>query len=81
MKILLAASAVVLLTAAPSFGGAVASQTNPQYRQCVQQGLQACYPRDGNGNIYRPNPDTPEGIAFEQCAAWVRADCAALYPN
>lgn len=81
MKILLAASAVVLLTAAPSLGGAAASQTSPQYRQCVAQNMLPCYPRDGNGNIYRPSPETPEGIAFEACAAAVRADCAVLYPN
>jgi hypothetical protein len=81
MNILLAASAVALLTAAPSIGGAAAPQTSPQYRQCVVQNMQACYPRDGNGNIYRPSPDTPEGVAFEACAAAVRADCTALYPG
>ncbi len=81
MKILLAASAVALFVAAPTLSGAAALQTSPQYRQCVVQNMQACYPRDGNGNIYRPSPETPEGIAFEACAAAVRADCAALYPN
>ncbi|QDH74663.1 hypothetical protein [Brevundimonas sp. M20] len=81
MKILLAASAVALFVAAPTLSGAAAPQTSPQYRQCVVQNMQACYPRDGNENIYRPSPETPEGIAFEACAAAVRADCAALYPN
>lgn len=81
MKILLAASAVVLLTAAPTLGGTATTQTNPQYRQCVTQNMLPCYPRDEHGAIYRPNPDTPEGIAFEQCGAYVRADCAALYPG
>ncbi len=33
-----------------------------------------------NGAIYKPSPETPEGVAFEACAAAVRADCAALYP-
>jgi hypothetical protein len=71
MKTLLAASAIVLLTAAPSIGAA--PQTNPQYRQCVTQNMLPCYPRDEHGAIYRPSPETPEGIAF--------ADCAALYPG
>lgn len=81
MKTLLAVSAVALLAVAPSVSVGAAPQTSPQYRQCVVQNMQACYPRDGNGAIYRPNPETPEGIAFEACAAAVRADCAALYPG
>ncbi|WP_420480033.1 hypothetical protein [Brevundimonas sp. FT23028] len=40
-----------------------------------------CYPHDEHGAIYRPSPETPEGIAFAACAAAVRADCAALYPG
>ncbi len=81
MKTLLAVSAVALLAVAPSVSVGAAPQTNPQYRQCVTQNMQPCYPRDGNGAIYRPNPETPEGIAFAACAAAVRADCAALYPG
>lgn len=80
MKILLAVSAVALLAVAPSVSVGAAPQTNPQYRQCVGQRMMPCYPRDENGAIYRPSPETPEGIAFEACAAAVRADCAALYP-
>lgn len=80
MKILFAVSAVALLAVAPSVSVGAAVQTSPQYRQCVVQNMQPCYPRDGNGAIYRPSPETPEGIAFEACAAAVRADCAALYP-
>lgn len=78
MKILLAVSAVALFAVAPTVGAA--PQNNPQYRQCVGQGTMACYPRDGNGAIYRPSPGTPEGDAFEICTAAVRANCAALYP-
>lgn len=81
MKILLAVSAVALLAVAPSVSVGAAPQNNPQYRQCVGQRLMACYPRDGNGAIYKPDPESPEGIAFEACAAGVRADCAALYPG
>lgn len=80
MKTLLAVSAVALLAVAPSVSVGAAAQTNPQYRQCVVQNMQPCYPRDEHGAIYRPNPETPEGVAFEACAAAVRADCAALYP-
>jgi hypothetical protein len=79
MKILLAVPAVLLLAVAPSVGVS-APQNNPQYRQCVGQRMMPCYPRDGNGAIYKPSPETPEGVAFEACAAAVRADCAALYP-
>ena len=80
MKILLAVSAVALLAVAPSVSVGAAPQTSPQYRQCVVQNMQPCYPRDANGAIYRPSPETPEGVAFAACAAAVRADCAALYP-
>lgn len=79
MKILLAVSAVALFAVAPTVGAA--PQNNPQYRQCVGQHMMPCYPRDGNGAIYKPDPDSPEGIAFEACAAAVRANCAALHPG
>ena len=79
MKILLAVSAVALFAVAPTVGAA--PQTNTQYRQCVGQRTMPCYPRDENGAIYRPSPETPEGVAFEACAAAVRAYCAALYPG
>lgn len=79
MKILLAIPAVALLALAPTVGAA--PQNNPQYRLCVGQRMMPCYPRDGNGAIYKPDPESPEGIAFEACAAAVRADCAALYPG
>jgi hypothetical protein len=81
MKILLASLAAVCLAAAvPADASVAANPLNPQYRQCVQQNMQSCYPRDGNGNIYKPNPDTPEGEAFAQCSADVRDMCASLYP-
>lgn len=81
MKILLASLAAALVAAAAPSGAAVPAQINRDYIRCVTQNMQPCYPVDGNGNIYRPNPETPEGIAFELCAAAVRADCAALYPG
>lgn len=81
MKILLASLAAVCLAAAVPSGASVAAPPNPQYFQCVQQNIQSCYPRDGNGNIYKPNPDTPEGEAFAQCSADVRDMCASLYPG
>lgn len=80
MKILLASLAAALVAAAAPSGAAV-PQINRDYIRCVTQNMQPCYPIDGNGNIYRPNPETPEGVAFELCAAAVRADCAALYPG
>lgn len=80
MKILSMTLAAAVLVAAPSSAG-VAGQINRDYNRCVVQNTQPCYPVDGNGNIYRPSPETPEGIAFEQCAADVRAYCAALHPG
>lgn len=81
MKILLASLAAALLAAAAPSGAAVPAQINRDYIRCVTQNMLPCYPIDENGNIYRPSPETAEGIAFEACAAAVRADCADLYPG
>ena len=82
-KVMLAALGVVAVAAVVSFQSptlAVAQPSlNPEYTQCYFEGYDRCLPRTPGGMVYLPNPDSPEGIAFDMCLAEVEQRCAALY--
>ena len=83
IKVGMAALGVAALTAFVSFQSptrAVAQVgLNPEYNRCYFEGYDRCLPRTPGGMVYLPNPDSPEGIAFDMCVAEVERHCAALY--
>lgn len=80
MKILSATFAAALLAVAAPTGTTIA-QVPSDYTRCFFQNIQDCYPIDDNGFIYIPNPETPEGMVFDQCVAAVEAYCASQFPS